>query len=175
MRKNLIFRELDRLVNDENGFAMEYIIITLLVGASVVGLVMVFSGNLRNMLGNINNTLTATSVEQVEAVAKDDEDLNEYLKQQNAIAIRAGNKLGGDFGQTGGDSGNGEGAAGDKSASQETYPVKDAPINTLLPVRDDVIIRDVIKPVSPPKLQQPISLPKGQPVAPKTGVAGSIG
>ena len=154
MWKNLIFRELDRLVNDENGFAMEYIIITLLVGASVVGLVMVFSGNLRNMLGNINNTLAATSVEQVEAVAKDYEDLNEYLKQQNAIAIRAGNKLGGDFGQTGGDSGNGESTAAEKSAPQETYPVKDAPINTKKVKRGMV---KVVLPVQPKVEKQVIN------------------
>ena len=49
-KNSLCGRTLRRLLGEEKGaVAMEYIVIALLVAAAVVGLVMVFGGNLRNM------------------------------------------------------------------------------------------------------------------------------
>ncbi len=95
--KDKICRGILRLLQEDDGFAMEYIVITLLVASSVVGLVMVFSGNLRNMLGNINATIVATSVDELNDIAESYDDQSGYWKEQNRIAISAGNKLGGDF------------------------------------------------------------------------------
>ncbi len=87
-----------RLRKDENGaVAMEYIVIALLVAAAVVGLVMVFGGNLRNMLSKTNDTMAATTVKQVEDVGDANRIEQGELHLQRQTAIDAGNKLGGDF------------------------------------------------------------------------------
>ena len=97
-RNTRLVRTLKRLFGEELGaVAMEYILIALLVGAAVVGLVMAFSGTLRNMLGSATNTLNATNVDGVEEVAKDYESKRGKMEKETTKAIDAGNKIGGDF------------------------------------------------------------------------------
>ena len=97
-KKTLCGRILRRLLGEEKGaVAMEYIVIALLVAAAVVGLVMVFSGNLRNMFAKTNDTLTSQKVSEVEAVGTAYNQEQGKLKGQNATAVSAGDKLGGDF------------------------------------------------------------------------------
>ena len=108
VRNSFIGKLFGRLAREEDGFAMEYIIIVLLVAAAVVALVMVFSGNLRNMLGHINDTTTAQTTTEVESVGSDYNTRQEKMKTENDTAKSAGDKLGGDFGSSsGGTSGGG--------------------------------------------------------------------
>ena len=98
IRNTRFARMLKRLLGEEKGaVAMEYIVIGLLVAAAVVGLVMVFSGNLRNMLGTTNDVMTQKNVEGVQNVAKDYEGERDKMQNQNKEAKEAGNKIGGDF------------------------------------------------------------------------------
>ncbi len=98
IKKTFCGRFLCRILGDENGaVAMEYIVIALLVAAAVVGLVMVFGGNLRNMLSKTNDTMTATTVKQVEDVGNANRIEQGKLQGENKTAVDAGNKLGGDF------------------------------------------------------------------------------
>ncbi len=91
-------RTLRRLLGEEKGaVAMEYIVIALLVAAAVVGLVMVFGGNLRNMFDKTNQTMTQSTVAGVAAVGQANRDEQAKLDAQNDTAVEAGNKLGGDF------------------------------------------------------------------------------
>jgi len=97
-KKSLCGRVLRRLVGEETGaVAMEYIVIALLVAAAVVGLVMVFGGNLRNMLDKTNQTMVQTDVAGVEKVGQANRDEQAKLQDQNDTAVKAGNKLGGNF------------------------------------------------------------------------------
>lgn len=97
-KKTLCGRVLRRLLGEENGaVAMEYIVIALLVAAAVVALVMVFSGNLRNMLHKTNTLLEGTTVEDVDKAGDAYNEEQEELKKKNETATGAGNKLGGDF------------------------------------------------------------------------------
>lgn len=99
-KKSLCGRILRRILGDECGaVAMEYIVIALLVAAAVVGLVMVFSGNLRNMFSKTNDTLTSKTVTEVDSVGSAYNKEQDEMKTQNQTAIDAGNKLGGDFSQ----------------------------------------------------------------------------
>ena len=99
-KKSLCGRVLRRLLGEEKGaVAMEYIVIALLVAAAIVGLVMVFSGNLRNMFNKTNQTLNQTTVSGVKDVGTAYNSEQEVLKGQNDIAVEAGDKLGGDFGK----------------------------------------------------------------------------
>ena len=53
-KNTLCGKILRRILGEECGaVAMEYIVIALLVAAAIVGLVMVFSGSLQSMLGQI--------------------------------------------------------------------------------------------------------------------------
>ncbi len=89
---------LKRLLGEETGaVAMEYIVIGLLVAAAVVGLIMVFSGELRNMLGTTNTVMNQKTVEGVEKVAGDFDASKDKYEKQNTAAKNAGNKIGGDF------------------------------------------------------------------------------
>ena len=98
IRNTRFARMLKRLLGEEKGaVAMEYIVIGLLVAAAVVGLVMVFSGNLRNMLGTTNDVMTQKNVEGVQNVAKEYEAERDKMQTQNKEAKEAGNKIGGDF------------------------------------------------------------------------------
>ena len=97
-KNSLCGRTLRRLLGEEKGaVAMEYIVIALLVAAAVVGLVMVFGGNLRNMLDKTNQTMVQTDVAGVEKVGQANRDEQATLEKQNDTAVKAGNKLGGDF------------------------------------------------------------------------------
>ena len=97
-KKTLCGRMLCRLMGDECGaVAMEYIVIALLVAAAVVGLVMVFGGNLRNMLDKTNQTMAQSNVEGVKSVGEANREEQAALAKQNDTAVEAGNKLGGDF------------------------------------------------------------------------------
>lgn len=105
-KKTVFGRMLCRILGDERGaVAMEYIVIALLVAAAVVGLVMVFSGNLRNMLGSTNEVMTKKKVSDINKVGDDYNKQQEKLKTENDTAKQAGDKLGGDFG-SGSGSGN---------------------------------------------------------------------
>ena len=97
-KRTLCGRILRRIIGEEKGaVAMEYIVIALLVAAAVVGLVMVFSGNLRNMFSKTNDTLNATTVDDVKAVGEAYNAEQGKLQQENKTAVEAGDKLGGDF------------------------------------------------------------------------------
>ena len=115
-KKSLCGRVLRRFLGEESGaVAMEYIVIALLVAAAVVGLVMVFGGNLRNMLDKTNQTMTSTKVSEVETVGSDYRNEQDKMKVENETAVKAGNELGGDFtearkSQSGGGSGGGSGS-----------------------------------------------------------------
>lgn len=115
-KKSLCGRVLRRLLGEEKGaVAMEYIVIALLVAAAVVGLVMVFGGNLRNMLDKTNQTMTSKKVSDVETVGSDYRNEQDKMKVENETAVKAGNELGGDFtearkSQSGGGSGGGSGS-----------------------------------------------------------------
>lgn len=94
----------------QRGFAMEWIIIVLLVAAAVVGLVMVFSGSLRNMLGTATDVMTSKTVSAVDGSADTYNKQQDSLRGQNETAQAAGDKLGGNFGtQAAGVEGGGEG------------------------------------------------------------------
>ena len=115
-KKSLCGRALRRVLGEESGaVAMEYIVIALLVAAAVVGLVMVFGGNLRNMLDKTNQTMTSKKVSDVETVGSDYRNEQDKMKAENETAVKAGNELGGDFtdarkAQSGGGSGGGSGS-----------------------------------------------------------------
>ena len=115
-KKSLCGRALRRVLGEESGaVAMEYIVIALLVAAAVVGLVMVFGGNLRNMLDKTNQTMTSKKVSDVETVGSDYRNEQDKMKAENETAVKAGNELGGDFtdarkSQSGGGSGGGSGS-----------------------------------------------------------------
>ena len=115
-KKSLCGRVLRRIAGEESGaVAMEYIVIALLVAAAVVGLVMVFGGNLRNMLDKTNQTMTSKKVSDVETVGSDYRNEQDKMKLENETAVKAGNELGGDFtdarkSQSGGGSGGGSGS-----------------------------------------------------------------
>lgn len=97
-KKSLCGRILCRVLGEEKGaVAMEYIVIALLVAAAVVGLVMVFGGNLRNMFDKTNQTMNQTNVEGVKEVGKANREEQQALADQNDTAVEAGNQLGGDF------------------------------------------------------------------------------
>ena len=108
-KNSLCGRTLRRLLGEETGaVAMEYIVIALLVAAAVVGLVMVFGGNLRNMFDKTNQTMNQSTVSGVNAVGDANRAEQQKLAAQNDTAVEAGNKLGGDF------SGDRQKAEGDK-------------------------------------------------------------
>ena len=98
-KRTALGRILCRLVGDEKGaVAMEYIVIGLLVAAAVVGLIMVFSGNLRNMLGSTNKVLQSKKVSEVKEAGEAYNTEQDKMAKENDTAKDAGNKLGGDFG-----------------------------------------------------------------------------
>ena len=116
-KNSLCGRIICRLLGEEKGaVAMEYIVIALLVAAAVVGLVMVFSGNLRNMFDKTSATLNAKKVSDVEQVGTDYNKEQDALAGERGTAVKAGDKLGGDFSDShegvktdGGEGGGGEG------------------------------------------------------------------
>lgn len=68
-KNTLCGKILRRILGEECGaVAMEYIVIALLVAAAIVGLVIVFSGSLQSMLGQIIGVTQSTSNSQIETV-----------------------------------------------------------------------------------------------------------
>ena len=99
LKDSRLGRFMRRLLGEEKGaVAMEYIVITLLVGAAVVALVMVFSGSLRNMNKNTNDILNAKKTSDVTEAATTLNTQRDNLKNENKTAEQAGNNIGGDFG-----------------------------------------------------------------------------
>ena len=87
-KKSLCGRILRRILGEECGaVAMEYIVIALLVAAAVVGLVMVFSGNIRNMFSKTNDTLTSTTVEEVKSVGEKYNEEQQLLKGKTLLQL----------------------------------------------------------------------------------------
>lgn len=113
MMKKWYGKAICRLIGEEKGaVAMEYIVIALLVAAAVVGLVMVFGGNLRNMLSTTNKVLGQTKPSGIEQVGSDYRSVQSAMVSENTTAESAGNKLGGDFSGVGGGGEGGEGGEG---------------------------------------------------------------
>lgn len=68
-KNTLCGKILRRILGEECGaVAMEYIVIALLVAAAIVGLVIVFSGSLQSMLGQIIGVTQSTNNSQIEGV-----------------------------------------------------------------------------------------------------------
>mgnify|MGYP006934511069 CR=1 FL=1 len=98
-KNTLCGKILRRILGEECGaVAMEYIVIALLVAAAIVGLVMVFSGSLQSMLGQIIGVTQSTNNTEIQTAQKerdtDKTNLNNALKaaQTNAEAIADGQK-----------------------------------------------------------------------------------
>lgn len=68
-KNTLCGKILRRILGEECGaVAMEYIVIALLVAAAIVGLVIVFSGSLQSMLGQIIGVTQSTNNSQIGGV-----------------------------------------------------------------------------------------------------------
>lgn len=68
-KNTLCGKILRRILGEECGaVAMEYIVIALLVAAAIVGLVIVFSGSLQSMLGQIIGVTQSTSNTEIQNV-----------------------------------------------------------------------------------------------------------
>ena len=98
-KNTLCGKILRRILGEECGaVAMEYIVIALLVAAAIVGLVIVFSGSLQSMLGQIIGVTQSTSNTEIQTAQKerdtDKTNLDNALKaaQTNAEAIADGQK-----------------------------------------------------------------------------------
>lgn len=102
VRESLFKRVFGRLAKEEDGFAMEYVIIVLLVAAGVIALVMVFSDTLREMFVRIINAGNATTTEELEKEAEARRKAAEEAKKNAEKAQGIGEGLGG----TGNSSGN---------------------------------------------------------------------
>ena len=96
-KNTLCGKILRRILGEECGaVAMEYIVIALLVAAAIVGLVIVFSGSLQSMLGQIIGVTQSTSNSQIQGVqAKRGGEKNKLTDQlgyaeDNAKAIADG-------------------------------------------------------------------------------------
>lgn len=96
-KNTLCGKILRRILGEECGaVAMEYIVIALLVAAAIVGLVIVFSGSLQSMLGQIIGVTQSTNNSQIEGVQakrggeKDNLDGQLGKAEDNAKAIANG-------------------------------------------------------------------------------------
>ena len=96
-KNTLCGKILRRILGEECGaVAMEYIVIALLVAAAIVGLVIVFSGSLQSMLGQIIGVTQSTNNSQIEGVQqkRDSEKANLSTQlntaEDNAKAIANG-------------------------------------------------------------------------------------
>ena len=81
VRESLFKRVFGRLAKEEDGFAMEYVIIVLLVAAGVIAVVMVFSDTLRGMLGLATETAAAGDVKTVNTLGDKKKELEKQLEQ----------------------------------------------------------------------------------------------
>lgn len=98
LKNTRLARALKRLLGDQCGaVAMEYIVIALLIGAAVIGLVMVLSGSLRNAATTVSDTVNAGNIKDVEAAGKAHSETRTKMKENTKTANEAGNKIGGEF------------------------------------------------------------------------------
>ena len=98
LKDTRLARALKRLLGDQCGaVAMEYIVIALLIGAAVIGLVMVLSGSLRNAATTVSDTVNAGSVTEVSQAASAHAEARTSLKKHTKTANEAGNQIGGKF------------------------------------------------------------------------------
>lgn len=95
VRESLFKRVFGRLAKEEDGFAMEYVIIVLLVAAGVIAVVMVFSDTLRGMFGLVAEAGTKTNPGEMEELVKDREALKTRTKENREKAEKNGEDLGG--------------------------------------------------------------------------------
>lgn len=95
VRESLFKRVFGRLAKEEDGFAMEYVIIVLLVAAGVIAVVMVFSDTLREMFKRIINAGNATKIEELEEEAEARRKAAEEAKKAAEKAQKIGEDLGG--------------------------------------------------------------------------------
>ena len=95
VRESLFKRVFGRLAKEEDGFAMEWVIIVLLVAAGVIAVVMVFSDTLRGMLGLATEAVAAGDVNTVEKLGGKKKKLETTTGTNVEGAIKAGEKVGG--------------------------------------------------------------------------------
>ena len=95
VRESLFKRVFGRLAKEEDGFAMEYVIIVLLVAAGVIAVVMVFSDTLRGMLGLATDTIVEGDVDGVETQGGKKNELEGQTHINTERAIKAGENVGG--------------------------------------------------------------------------------
>lgn len=102
LKDTRLARALKRLLGDQCGaVAMEYIVIALLIGAAVIGLVMVLSGSLRNAATTVSETVNAGSITEVSSAAEAHATARSGMKTHTQAANEAGNKIGGEFEELG--------------------------------------------------------------------------
>ena len=98
LKDTRLARALKRLLGDQCGaVAMEYIVIALLIGAAVIGLVMVLSGSLRNAATTVSETVNAGSLTDVSNAAEAHSSTRGEMRKKTAEANQHGNKIGGEF------------------------------------------------------------------------------
>lgn len=97
-RNTRLVRTLKRLLGEEKGaVAMEYIVIALLIGAAVVGIVMVIGGHIANKGNTVGNVLGSSTVGEIKDAGEKYQTQNAKLKEEGEKAKDAANKIGGDF------------------------------------------------------------------------------
>lgn len=98
LKDTRLARALKRLLGDQCGaVAMEYIVIALLIGAAVIGLVMVLSGSLRNAASTVSETVNAGSLEDVSKAAEAHSGGRDAMRGKTTEANKHGNVIGGKF------------------------------------------------------------------------------
>lgn len=94
VRESLFKRVFGRLAKEEDGFAMEYVIIVLLVAAGVIAVVMVFSDSLRNMFTATTGGTTSGTIDEVEATVEEYRGKQDATKKNAAKAQKIGEQFG---------------------------------------------------------------------------------
>lgn len=95
VRESLFKRVFGRLAKEEDGFAMEYVIIVLLVAAGVIAVVMVFSDTLREMFGWTTKAGVATKPKEIEKLGGEKEGYKPIVDKNLEEAKKAGGGVGG--------------------------------------------------------------------------------
>lgn len=95
VRESLFKRVFGRLAKEEDGFAMEYVIIVLLVAAGVIAVVMVYSDTLREMLGLAARGAVAGTPGEIDTLGDEKEKLKKTTETNVEGATTAGGRLGG--------------------------------------------------------------------------------
>ena len=94
VRESLFKRVFGRLAKEEDGFAMEYVIIVLLVAAGVIAVVMVFSDSLRNMFTATTGGTTSGNIDEVNTTVEEYRGKQDETKQNAIKAQQIGEKFG---------------------------------------------------------------------------------